>query len=90
MHLYMMQRCMVATHAATIGDGWDLARHLHDGYGCLAMAPQHPPSRMTLTLLLEAGPHRVEHDAENGRFFAINDDLHTIAALAEHRTVAVA
>ena len=43
------------------------------------MAKQHPPSRMTLTLLLEAVPHRVERDAETGRFFAINDDLHTVA-----------
>ena len=90
MHLYMMQRCMVATRFANIGDEWGLAWQLHDGYGGLAMADPHPPSRMTLTLLLEAVPHRVEHDAETGRFFAINDDLHTIAALAEHRTVAVA
>ena len=43
------------------------------------MANQYPPSRMTLTFILEAVPHRVERDAETGRFFAINDDLHTIA-----------
>lgn len=43
------------------------------------MAKQHPPSGMTLTLVLEAVPHRVEQDAETGRFFAINDDLHTVA-----------
>lgn len=35
---------------------------------------------MTLTFRLEAVPHRVEHDAETGRFFAINDELHTVAA----------
>ena len=70
---------MVATRLANIGDEWGLAWQLHDGYGSLAMADPHPPSRMTLTLLLKAVPHRVEHDAKTGRFFAINDDLHTVA-----------
>jgi predicted RNase H-like HicB family nuclease len=56
-----------------------LARHARDGYGYLTMAELHAVSRMTLTLVLEAVPDRVERDAETGRFFAINDDLHTIA-----------
>jgi predicted RNase H-like HicB family nuclease len=56
-----------------------LARHARDGYGYLTMAEQHAVSRMTLTLVLEAVPDRVERDAETGHFFAINDDLHTIA-----------
>ena len=43
------------------------------------MAKQPAPSRIALTLLLEAVPHRVERDAETGRYFAINDDLHTVA-----------
>jgi hypothetical protein len=43
------------------------------------MAKQHAPSRMTLTLLLEDVPNRVERDAETGRFLTINDDLHTVA-----------
>jgi len=55
------------------------ARHARDGYGYMTMAERHALSRMTLTLVLEGVPHRVERDAETGRFFAINDDLHTIA-----------
>ena len=56
-----------------------LARHASGGYGCPAMVEPYALSRTTLTLVLEAVPHRVERDAETGRFFAINDDLHTIA-----------
>ena len=56
-----------------------LARHARDGYGHLTMAEQHAVSRMTLTLVLEAVPDRVERDAETGRFSAINDDLYAIA-----------
>jgi predicted RNase H-like HicB family nuclease len=43
------------------------------------MAEPRATSRMTLTFVLEAVPHRIERDAETGQCFAINDDLHTIA-----------
>ena len=43
------------------------------------MAEPRATSRMTLTFVLEAVPHRIERDAETGQYFAINDDLHTIA-----------